>query len=546
MAAEKKKKKNSKIADKLSSIITVMMLVLTVALSAFFIFVDFEAMELSTFQYILIFVAVLILIAAIVAVLTNELVRVLVAKPIDKMLDAFRSGEDDVKVSAEMEGIKNVLIEQREEIKQRDETVRAVIDERDTDSVTGLLTRPAFIARAADVMKNAQGGEYSVLCVDIDHFGEINAKFGYEMGDMVLRRIGTNIRLEQEKPEWLACRDRADRFYMLKPTEKASSGKIASMEDLVDRTMPIDDVQYHVGGCIIDDVNVDFVYYMDSARAAVKQAKNEFGKEIKWFDSATKKKTDREQTIINSSDAAISGKQFLPCFQPKYDYESGEMIGAEALVRWNHPELGMVSPGEFIPVFERTGFITKLGDYMLKSVCEQISKWKKAGLKTVPVSINLSRREIAESDLAEKLHATVSGCGLDASDIRFEVTEQAYNDTPEKLKTLVKKLHEYGYKVELDNYGSGYMSAKTLMDLPVDMLKIDGGIVNSLENNEKREAVMSMLIRTAQLMGVPGMAQGVESDEVAQLLKEMGCTMMQGYLFAKPLFAEEFEKLLAK
>ena len=546
MASDKIKTGKQKIADRLSLYITAAVLLIFAVVFVVFALVDFRAMELGTITYVLIFLAGLVVIGAITLALTRLLIGRFACDPESCLLSSDSQKKDGDDASADKTEDKGDPSTKNIETKQNDETGGFHKNDVEMDLISGLLTRPSFIKKAGEVIRNAKSGSYAVICVDIDNFGAINERFGYSVGDTVLHIMGVAIRLDQEENDWYACRDSADRFFMIRPVEKTVKGKICNVEDIIDRSTPVEIIHFHAGACVADDANGSIRYYMDCARAAMDKSQTKYGKELNWFDAATQKQFEKEKALAATCDAGIAEKKFLPCFQPKYDYEGGKMIGAEALVRWDHPEYGMLSPGEFIPLFEKNGFITKLGEYMLDSVCGQLSVWKKAGYETVPVSVNLSRSEIAEEGLCKKLHGIVMKHGLNTDDIRFEVTAQSFNDSPEKLKALIAGLHDYGYKVELDNYGIGHLAAKTLMNLPVDTLKFDGSVIKSLENKEKTEAAMAMLIQVAHLMGVPGIAQGVESDEVAQELKAMGCRMMQGYLFAKPLFAEEFERLLTK
>ncbi len=424
-----------------------------------------------------------------------------------------------------------------------------LMEKNDVDELTGLLNCSAFIRDAEMMIHNAEIGSYAVACLDIDRFKEFNDRFGYQEGNRLLKFIGDGGKRFAKKFEpCIVSRVYADRFFVL----VKSDINFEDVEKIFDKYMEDFEspfkVNYHCGIYIVENRSLIFIQCMDNALSAMKHSKNFHGKNISFFDKSIHEKWLRKQLIIDSAAKALAENQFEPYFQPKYHYSVGKIIGAEALVRWNHPELGLLMPGEFIPVFEEFGFIRKLTEYMLENVCVYINEWKSKNLPVMPISINLSRADICDMEpekFAERLNNIVKSHGLTPEVIHFELSETSYEDCPERFQFLTKKLHDYGYKIELDDFGTAFSFAKILMSFPIDLIKIDRSVVLAAENNYRNSIVLSMLIRMSHWLGIPVIAEGVENKNIADSICAMDCKLMQGYLFAKPQSAESFESFLS-
>ena len=222
-------------------------------------------------------------------------------------------------------------------------------------------------------------------------------------------------------------------------------------------------------------------------------------------------------------------------YQPKYDPRTKELRGAEALIRWQSPELGFVSPGRFIPIFEKNGFITNIDHYMLSHVAVDQKKWLDDGLKCVPVSVNVSRAHFAEEDLAEQIRDIVDAAGTPHNLIEIELTESAFFDDKKAMVNTINKLKEYGFTVSMDDFGSGYSSLNSLKDMPLDVLKLDAEFFRGEESDGRGRIVVSEAIKLAQSLNMRTVAEGVEVKEQVDFLAGEGCDMIQGYYFAKPM-----------
>jgi EAL domain-containing protein (putative c-di-GMP-specific phosphodiesterase class I) len=234
------------------------------------------------------------------------------------------------------------------------------------------------------------------------------------------------------------------------------------------------------------------------------------------------------------------------CFQPKYKITGAvpTLTSAEALIRWQHPTLGMISPGTFIPLFEENGLIHKLDHYVWDETAANIRAWKDKYGTSVPVSVNVSRMDIYDPNLEQELLGIVHAHNLTTSDLLLEVTESAYTDNSKQIIRTVEALRADGFRVEMDDFGSGYSSLNMLSDLPIDALKLDMGFVRNICVNEKDMKMVNLMIDIAKYLEVSVIAEGVETEEQYLRLRNAGCDIIQGYYFSKPLFPDDFEKLI--
>ena len=251
------------------------------------------------------------------------------------------------------------------------------------------------------------------------------------------------------------------------------------------------------------------------------------------------------ERLIKDFDAALSEKQFKVYYQAKYlvQGERPVLASAEALVRWFHPELGFISPGAFIPLFEENGLVQSLDHYVWDEAASQIRKWKDRYGITVPISVNVSRIDIYNPNLERNLLRIVNREGLTPGELLLEVTESAYTDDSKQIIQVVESLRKNGFKIEMDDFGSGYSSLNMLTELPLDALKLDMAFIRNMTASKKNMKMVELMMDIAQFLEVPVIAEGVETEEQFSLLKRVGCDIIQGYYFSKPIPAEEFEAI---
>jgi EAL domain-containing protein (putative c-di-GMP-specific phosphodiesterase class I) len=255
-----------------------------------------------------------------------------------------------------------------------------------------------------------------------------------------------------------------------------------------------------------------------------------------------------EQRLINDLNWAVEENQFIVYFQPKYDIQSDppRLSSAEALVRWQHPVLGMIPPGDFIPLFENNGLIQKVDNYVWETAARQIADWRDRLGFMLPISVNLSRIDMVDEDLEDKLKYLIAVNRLSPKDFKLEVTESAYTDESLDMVAVIKRLRGLGFEVEMDDFGSGYSSLNTLSSLPIDVLKMDMKFIRSVDEDIRNFRMIELILDIANFLVVPVVAEGVETEEQLQMLREAKCDLVQGFYFSRPLPAEEFEKLILK
>ena len=249
------------------------------------------------------------------------------------------------------------------------------------------------------------------------------------------------------------------------------------------------------------------------------------------------------ERLLEDFKPSLESNRFVVYFQPKYDIRPDVPViyGAEALVRWNHPELGMIPPGDFIPLFERSGKIGEVDRYVWSEAARQVARWRDVYDVTIPVSVNLSRVDVFDPALESALDQLLTYNGLAQGSLKLEVTESAYTGNAEEVIQVVESLRRKGYIVEMDDFGSGYSSLNMLSAMPVDVLKMDRGFIQRIGEDEKDAHLVALILGIARNLKVPVVAEGVETEEQLRLLRSLGCTLVQGFYFSRPLPAQEFE-----
>jgi EAL domain-containing protein (putative c-di-GMP-specific phosphodiesterase class I) len=282
----------------------------------------------------------------------------------------------------------------------------------------------------------------------------------------------------------------------------------------------------------------------DRARTACSMARNNYQKRLIVYDNEMRSKELYEQRLLNDLHRALNSYEFEVHYQPQYDIQCDppKFVGAEALVRWNHPDLGMIPPGDFIGLFERNGKIGEVDQFVWAEAARKVARWRDIYGITVPVSVNLSRADVFDPALESALDRLMAYNGLSQGSLRMEVTESAYTENADQVVRVVEGLRQKGYIVEMDDFGSGYSSLNMLSAMPVDVLKMDRAFIRRISESEKDRHLVALILGIAKNMKIPVVAEGVETEEQLRVLTEMGCNHFQGYFFCRPLPAEAFEK----
>jgi len=280
---------------------------------------------------------------------------------------------------------------------------------------------------------------------------------------------------------------------------------------------------------------------MDHVRIANDHARGILTRPYVTYDSDLRSQLVDEQELVSTFDTAIREGQFKVYYQPKYRLSDETLVGAEALVRWIHPDRGFMSPGLFIPLFEKNGLINRLDNFVWETTCQNIARWTERFGKCVPISVNVSRTDIYQPDLVGIFKRMVADAGIAMGSLSLEVTESAYINDPEDIINIVSELHEAGFPIEMDDFGTGYSSLSMLTTLPFDILKLDMSFLEA-DFSPEDPGMIGFVLELAKWLDVKIIAEGVETKEQAQNLREMGCNYAQGYYYSKPVPQEEFEE----
>ena len=292
--------------------------------------------------------------------------------------------------------------------------------------------------------------------------------------------------------------------------------------------------------------NIPFYIMLDRTHLALENAKKISGEKIQFYDEADLRRIVTEKQIENSMEEALERGDFSVYLQPKCDFKTGRMAGAEALVRWKKGDAGLVRPDDFIPIFEKNGFILRLDMFILEQVVSLLSRWKSCGLTPVPVAVNFSRLHLNDSRYIPQMTCLVDKYGVAHNLIEVELTENVILNNLECAQNVIRGLHRKGFSVAMDDFGSGYSSLNVLKNLQFDGIKLDKEFLGGFDENENAKKVIEGAVRMIKSLGVKVIAEGVETREQADFLRRTGCDVAQGYLFSKPVDVEAFEALLRK
>jgi len=429
-------------------------------------------------------------------------------------------------------------------IKQEAENHKKLLELQEIDKETGIFNREAFSRRTEEMIRANPDKKYVLIRWDIDRFKIYNDTFGVHAGDALLKAIGKSY-LDRNLQSVTYGHWVSDHFVMCMEEKMFSSVAVHKyISEQISRYRSDFEFIVRMGVYRISDPDLSVTLMCDRALMAMKTIKTSFEKRIAYYDDSMRNQMMEEQELISEMEAAIAREDFKIYFQPQYNYATGKMSGAEALVRWFHPEKGLISPGKFIPVFEQNGFISRLDEYIWEHVCISIKKWIDKGYQLVPVSVNISRRDIYNPNLCDIILGLTKKYGVHPSLLRLEITESAYMEEPTQLIKVVEQLKSFGFTIEMDDFGSGYSSLNTLKDVPVDILKLDLKFLSTEGTNKRGGSILTSVVRMANWLTLPIIAEGIETVEQADFLKSIGCYTMQGYLFSRPIPENEFLLLM--
>lgn len=414
------------------------------------------------------------------------------------------------------------------------------------DALTGLYTKENFFRRAEEILAKNPDKHFKIFVSDIENFKSLNEKYGIEASDKLLQYLAKS--LKKFAPNLvLSGRIGVDTFVCLQEKiviHSREEGRGLEQEILKDA--PIQNFTWKHGFYYTDyERNVSIQTMCDRAIAALESIKGDYTISCALYDKKLAEKNKKEQQILENMESALKNNEFEVYLQPKYNLHTEKTGGAEALIRWVHPEIGFMIPGDFIPVFEKNGFITNVDKFVLVEVCKVLRRWLDQDKPVVPISVNLSRRDFDQYTLAEEIIATVDSYKIPHEYIHFELTESAFSDNPEHIANTIETLHSNGFVIELDDFGSGYSSLTSLSEIEFDILKLDMSIIKN-DNPSSSRNVLDMCSHIMKKMNLKSVAEGVENEKQLQRIKDIGCDYIQGYFFSKPLPIKEFEEYIKK
>lgn len=414
------------------------------------------------------------------------------------------------------------------------------------DSLTGAPNIDKFYADGQHIIDNIEsiGGNYAVLRMDIDKFKVINDVYGRTEGDRVLQYLAFTLNTLCGG-ENIFARMSGDIFVLLVKYEydEELEGLVREISERMG-SYPLDHKpKMAFGICKVEDAAVPINTLCDWANLAQKKIKGSMMHNFAFYDDTLRNEILEEKSIEDEMRGALAGGQFKLYLQPKYDIETAEVIGAESLVRWIHPHKGMISPNTFIPLFEKNGFVIHLDEYIWEQTCIVLKRWLERGLRSIPISINISRVHINNPHLCDTLIDLVEKYGIPPRLLELEITESAFLDDLGDLYDSLKKLQDFGFSLAMDDFGSGYSSLNMLKNVPLDIIKIDREFLNDTVVTERGKTVIRHTIAMAKQLNMKVVAEGVETIDQAAFLLESGCSIAQGFYYSKPVCVDDFETL---
>jgi len=414
----------------------------------------------------------------------------------------------------------------------------------DVDTLTGCYNRDGFCKKARILLKEDEA-VYDIVAFDIEQFRVVNDVYGIHEGDRLLQYLARIMTGFARERGGLCGRISGDCFVMLL-TRK--SGYEEEMISYVDKAMERYPLQMKIvvrfGIYQIEDRSIDVTVMYDRAVLAVKRIKGKYGEACAYFDDSMRDELLLEKEITNSMQQALADGEFLVYLQPKCNLKTEEYVGAEALIRWQNPERGLLPPGQFIPIFEKNGFITEVDLYVWEQVCQMLARWKRENRPLIPISVNVSRADLYHSDFLDRILELTDKYEIESSLLHMEITETVYTENQNQILDMVNQMGKLGFKVEMDDFGSGYSSLNMLTEIPVDVLKLDMRFLEGYSAGKAKGNILEFSVGLAKSLGLESVAEGVETREMVDELKRLNCEMGQGYYFSRPIPIHEFEQKL--
>ncbi len=422
------------------------------------------------------------------------------------------------------------------------------------DTLTGLPNRLLFMDRLDQAISRSmrQSSIFALLFIDIDHFKVINDSMGHHAGDKLLTSVTARLQQSVRQSDTIA-RLGGDEFTVIVENINQPEDVVVvtkSILRMLSDPIMIDNrevfISASIGVSVYPDDGDDLGTLLKNAETAMYKAKEHGRNNLQFYRAEMSEAAMKRLELENNLRNAIEKEQLLVFYQPKFNLLTGECLGMEALVRWDHPDKGLVQPDEFIPLAEETGMILQLDDWVIRTACKQLNVWKTAGYDIGSLAINVSARQFKEHRLAGVIQKVLDETGVQGHELEIELTESTLVDNNENAREMLNELHEMGIKIALDDFGTGYASMSYLKDFPIDTVKIDRSFIWGIPNDKEDMAIVKAIVGLADALDLSLIAEGVETEQQIEFLNSIGCKFAQGYYWSKPISAIMYEQDILK
>ena len=415
------------------------------------------------------------------------------------------------------------------------------------DVLTGILNKSRFFYNTRNMLNIFSAEDFAFVRIDIEKFQLINSFFGMDEGDNLLKYMADYLQNVAKEYRYITYgRIEADIFAVCfsYENEKEITDFVKKFTNQMEK-YPLDfDIMPSFGVYLVKNRDLSINEMYDKANLASKNCKGNYIQNYFFYTKKMSEEIIKEQRIINNMKNALKNEEFVLYLQPKYELQRNSIAGAEVLVRWITADGRMISPGEFIPVFERNGFILKLDQYVWEKTCQLLAGWRDEGRKIFPVSVNISRVSLYNPKIVDVICGLTEKYNIPPEWLQLELTESAYTGNPKAIKEMMEQLQKKGFSILMDDFGSGYSSLNVLKDIAVDVLKIDMKFLDSSGDDGRSENILASVVRMAKWLNMPVVAEGAERKEQVSFLRSIGCEYVQGFYFARPMPVKDYEKLL--
>lgn len=446
-------------------------------------------------------------------------------------------------------GIFGIAIFSNLEVGKAKEEIVNLRTMQDIDSLTGCSNWIKFRVDSEMILKSNQINSYAMVVFDIDKFKAINDLYGFEVGNEILTAIAHILEKTIQNDE-LFSRTSTDNFNILMKYDGYGefSDRIEKLVKKINRYSDHFIVNISLGIYIIEDENLAINILSDRANMAKRSIKNNSQVSYAFYTASMRYVMIRENDIENRMEAALINEEFEVYLQPKYLFSDEKIIGAEALVRWNDPKHGMIQPDDFIPLFEKNGFVKRIDTYMFEEVCKLLDKWKKEmnQFTDMVISVNFSRLHLNNLLLPGELKEITNRYQIDPQMIEIELTEGTIFENNSMMVVIMNQLKDFGFHISIDDFGSAYSSLNNLKNLPADILKLDKAFFSESTDDKRGKKIIASMLNMAKDLDLVTVAEGVETREQVDFLKDLGCDIAQGFYYAKPMNIIDFEDFVIK